>query len=299
MSSGQVTPAVTPADRLGMMLFLGTLLHGLIILGINFSTAQPEPAPRPVLDIILVNNKSPQPPEKADYLAQTNQQGGGTFEEKIKPSRLVKIPSAKPDNSFNKTAPKPTIQKSAMEKTIKKKHITSVKGKDTVLSKPDKTQEKQYRKAEDTRKLINHSLEIAGLTIDIDKKIENYASRPRKKHINANTREFAPAAYMAAWTRKVERIGNLNYPEQARRQNLSGRLQLTVGINKDGSIQEIIMQRKSGYAVLDDAAIRVVKLGAPYARIPDSIQENGEPVDILYITRTWEFTSINTWLNRK
>ncbi len=299
MSSVQVTPAVTPADRLGMMLFLGALIHGLIILGISFSTAQPEPEkPLPTLDIILVQSKSITPPEKADYLAQANQEGGGTLEKKTKPSKPVKGPSLKPNNSISKTIPKPVAQKPVEKKVVKKKLITSTRGKDIVLSKPDKKQKTQKKKVEDTRKLISRSLEIASLTAEINKKIEHYASRPRKKHINASTREFAPAAYMTAWTRKVERIGNLNYPDEARRQKLSGRLQLTVGINKDGSIREIIMQRKSGHPVLDDAAVRVVKLGAPYARIPDSIQENGAPVDILYITRTWEFTSANTWLDR-
>lgn len=299
MPSVQVTPAVTPADRLGMMLFLGALLHGLFILGTSFSTAEPEPEkPLPTLDIILVQNKSIKAPDKADYLAQANQQGGGTLEEKTRPSKPVQGPSLKPNHSLSKTQPKPLAQKPVEKKVVKQKLITSVKGQDIVLSKAEKKKTPPRKKIRDTSTLINRSLEIASLTAEIDRKRQLYASRPRKKHINASTREYAPASYMADWTRKVERIGNLNYPDEARRQKLSGMLQLTVAINKDGSIRDIIIQRKSGHPVLDDAAVRVVKLGAPYAPIPDNIQENGEPVDILYITRTWEFTSSNTWLDR-
>ena len=294
MSNIALTPAVTPGDRLGMMLFLGVLLHGLIILGVSFDVAKPKKPPAlPTLDIILVPNQSVTPPKKADYLAQANQQGGGTVEEKIKPSQPVSGPVPQPNHQLTRhqdlRSPANKTPTQASDKII-----TSKKGQDIVLAKPKAKTQPQLTKDE-VRKLVRHSLEIASLTAQVSQKIENYASRPRKKHINANVREYAPAAYMAAWTRKVQRLGNLNYPEEARRKKLSGRLQLTVGINKDGSIREVIVQRRSGHPILDQAAVRVVKLGAPYARIPDSITENGQPVDILYITRTWEFTSANVW----
>ncbi len=297
MSSVLLTPAVTPGDRLGMTLFLGAMLHGLLILGISFATPEPDKAdPLPTLDIILVQNKSIKAPEKADYLAQANQQGGGTSKEKIHPSKPVKGPSLIPNNSISAVLPKPAPQEKII--TAEKKQITSTNGQDIILSQPNKKPEKKIKKVNDTQRLISRSLEIASLTEEINRKIQHYASRPRKKHINASTREFAPAAYMDAWTRKVERIGNLNYPDEARRQKLSGMLQLTVGINKDGTIHAIILKQSSGYTVLDDAAKRVVRLGAPYAKIPDSVREDGEPVDILYITRTWEFSSTNTWHDR-
>ena len=297
MSPVPLTPAVTPGDRLGMMLFLGTMLHGLLILGISFAVPEPDKTdPLPTMDIILVQSKSVKPPEKADYLAQANQQGGGTLEEKAHPSKPVKGPSPIPNNSVSQTPPKPAPQKKIIK--AEKKQITSTAGQDIVLSRPDKKPKEEINKIENTQKLINRSLEIASLTEEINRKIQHYASRPRKKHINASTREFAPAAYMDAWTRKVERIGNLNYPDEARRQKLSGLLQMTVGINKDGSIHTIILKQSSGHPVLDDAAKRVVRLGAPYAKIPDSIRQDDEPVDILYITRTWEFSSTHTWHGR-
>ena len=297
MAAIKATPAVTPGDRLGMMLFLGAMLHGLIILGVSFTS--PEPAktpPAPTLDIILVQNKSAKTPDKADYLAQANQDGGGNVDKKAHLSKPVQGPSLKPNTSISKKTPR--LARSLEPKKVKKKVVTSSKGKNIVLSKPDKKAPRKQQNITDTQRLISRSLEIASLTAEVNKKITNYANRPRKKHISARTREFAPAAYMAAWTRKVERIGNLNYPDEARRQKLSGRLRLTVAINKDGSIREIKINQPSGHKVLDDSAIRIVKLGAPYARIPNSIKEAGEPVEILYITRTWEFSSRGTWHDR-
>jgi protein TonB len=297
MAAVRATPAVTPGDRLGMMLFLGAMMHGLVILGISFTTPEPvKTPPSPMLDIILVQSKSSKAPDEADYLAQASQDGGGTVDKKSHLSKPVQGPSVTPNTSLNKHKPK--LAQSPKSKPVKKKIITSEQGKNFVLSKPDKKTPKRQQQLTNTQQLISRSLEIASLTAEINKKITSYANRPRKKHISARTREYAPAAYMNAWTRKVERIGNLNYPDEARRQRLSGRLRLTVAINKDGSIREIKVNQSSGHTVLDDSAIRIVKLGAPYARIPDNIKEGGEPVEILYITRTWEFSSSGTWRDR-
>ena len=110
--------------------------------------------------------------------------------------------------------------------------------------------------------------------------------RPRKKFISASTKEYEYAAYMDAWRRKVERVGNLNYPEEAKKLNLSGSLQLDVALNKDGTINQITIRRSSGEKVLDDAAIKIVELAAPYAKFPKNIENQ---VDILHILRTWQF----------
>lgn len=294
----KVTPAVTSGDRLGLLLFLGTMLHGLVILGISFAPPEPgENDPLPTLDIILVQNKSAKQPDEADYLAQANQQGGGSLEKKARPSQPVKGSALKLSKTLSKKLAKPANVKPAPQ-TTRMKVITSAQGRDIVLSKSDKKAPEKKTRKQDTRKLIRRSLEIASLTEEISRKIERYAKRPRRKFINAQTREFAPAAYMSAWVRKVERIGNLNYPDKARRQKMSGLLRLTVIIRKDGKVEKIILDRSSGHTVLDDAAIRIVRLGAPYARIPDSIKEEGESVKFLHITRTWEFLSSNTWRDK-
>lgn len=291
------TPAVTPGDRLGLLLFLGAMFHGLVILGISFKP--PEPAKKtdlPTLDIVLIQTKSEKKPEQADFLAQASQDGGGTVEHKTRPSQPTKGTTPVPNKSL--TSQKPRKAKSPTRtRPSKSKVITSTAGQDIVLSKPEKKPVPDTDRPS-ARELVRRSLEIASLTEELNHKIQKYAKRPRRKFINARTREFAPAAYMSAWVRKVERIGNLNYPDEARRKKLSGVLRLTVIIRKDGEVEQIIMERSSGHPVLDDAAVRIVRLGAPYAPIPDNIREEGEPVKFLHITRTWEFLSSATWRDR-
>jgi protein TonB len=89
------------------------------------------------------------------------------------------------------------------------------------------------------------------------------------------------------WRGKVEKIGNLNYPEAARAQKLYGSLVLTVAIRADGSVESVQVDRSSGKKILDAAAVRIVQLAAPYAGFPPDIRRD---TDILHITRTWTFT---------
>ena len=124
------------------------------------------------------------------------------------------------------------------------------------------------------------------MSANIRQKLETRAQRPKRKFISASTKEYRYAAYMEAWRAKVERMGNLNYPEEARRRKLSGSLLLEVALNANGTINEIMIRRSSGEKILDDAAIRIVELAAPYAPFPQKIkQETG----ILHIIRTWQF----------
>lgn len=98
--------------------------------------------------------------------------------------------------------------------------------------------------------------------------------------------KYKAAAYEQAWQSKVERVGNLNYPEVARKNKLSGTLRLSVGINPDGTIHTITVRQSSGHTELDEAAARIVRLAAPYARFPDELRAEAE---VLVITRTWRF----------
>ncbi len=116
----------------------------------------------------------------------------------------------------------------------------------------------------------------------------------RKKYISASTQDWLYASYMNAWTQKVERVGNMNYPEQALRRNMRGDLVMSVGIRADGSLESIEVLRDSGYPVLDEAAIRIVELSAPFATLPEQIASE---VDVLYITRTWRFSPDNKTFN--
>jgi len=134
-------------------------------------------------------------------------------------------------------------------------------------------------------------MDIARLTAEIDRQQQKFAKRPKKKWLNARTRESASAEYMYRWVEKVERIGNLNYPDKVRRDKLTGALVLIVGIHKNGEIESLTVDESSGHQILDDAALRIVELAAPFEALSGKLAEE---TDILYIVRTWEFQSSNS-----
>lgn len=133
--------------------------------------------------------------------------------------------------------------------------------------------------------------EISTLQNQLADNSKSFSERPKKRRISASTTEYAAAAYMRAWEMKVERIGNMNYPQQAKDQNINGSLMLSVDIRPDGSVPAngIVISRSSGYAVLDEAAIKIVRMGAPYAQIPEDVLQDN---DMLTIIRTWRFESL-------
>jgi protein TonB len=144
------------------------------------------------------------------------------------------------------------------------------------------------------RELIERSLEMARLAASVEQRENQYAKRPKRKFVSANTQEYEYAAYLRAWQARVERIGNLNYPDEARRRSLLGQLVLTVAIRRDGSVEDITIVQPSGVPVLDEAAIRTVRLAEPFGPLPDT----GDGTDILHITRTWHYLPGNVMESR-
>ncbi len=130
---------------------------------------------------------------------------------------------------------------------------------------------------------------LADLQRALDVSTKALSKRPRRLKISSSTKALAAAAYMKSWAMKVERIGNMNYPQEAKKQDINGSLMLSVDIESDGSVgpNGIVISRSSGYDVLDQAAVRIVRLGAPYAAIPKDVLPEG--YDALTIIRTWRF----------
>jgi protein TonB len=268
------TSPVTAVDRMALTLFFALVLHAMIILGITFGLHD-DPAPEnilPTMDITVSNRRTP-PPDEADYLAQTSQEGGGNTTEKVRPTQAIpeQAPAVRPQQAT--PAPAQVITTDAAEKKHhQKKNVIP----DT--SKPDV-------KATD---LIERSMEMINLNEQLNESMQAYAQRPRHIYVSARTQEFKYANYMSEWVKKVERVGNLNYPDDARRQGLSGKLIMDVTMNADGTVRNISILRPSGHAVIDEAAIRIVNLAAPFAPFPSEILKDA---DILHITRTWEFST--------
>ncbi len=288
---------ITAVDRLGLTLFVAISMHAVGILGIGFTMEPPKklpPADR-TLEIVVVHNKSTQKqPEKADFLAQHSQEGGGTKEEAVRPTTDSLQPLTKQSNKPNQvnTPMTPPTEPVAMQK----KRVISSKEEAKKKTQDAPNKPKQKRRTLNTAQLLaSTDQEISRLTAELNRKTEAYAKRPRRKFVSASTKEYKYSNYLDAWRRKVERIGNINYPDEARRKKLYGNLMLQVSLKSDGTIYEIEVRRSSGHKVLDDAAIRIVRLAAPYAPFPDEIRKE---TDILDITRTWQFLSGNRLLSK-
>jgi len=267
-------------DRLGVTLLFSLIAHGVLALGITFEYEKSAPS-LPALDVILVQSASGEKPEKADFLAQAHNSGGGTLDKAVRPSELVSSPVNTPEAGI---APRP-MQASAPKPAppTERELLTQQRAKFSVTTQTE-TPEQPPLPQPTARDVLEKKLEMARLATEIQRESEAYAKRPKKKYISANTKEYAYAAYMSAWVARVERIGNLNYPDDARREQLHGDVLLTVALRKDGTIKSIDIVQSSHHSILDDAATRIVKLAAPFPPIPTE-----EGVDELYITRTWQF----------
>ena len=282
-------PGTSSADRFGVTLLFSLIAHGVLALGLTFEYEKLAPQ-LPSIDVILVQSANSEKPEKADFLAQANNAGGGTVDQAKRPSEPLSsaIPKAVAGIApvqLENGAPRPETPTDAEMLTTKHSKFTVR----TDTAKPDTpTRPAAVEREEDQRKL-----EMAKLAQEIQRESEQYAKRPKRKYISANTKEYEFAAYMRAWVARIERIGNLNYPDEARRQQLHGQLVLTVAVNRDGSVKSTDVIQSSGHKLLDDAAIRIVKLAAPFPPFPA-----GEKVDELYITRTWQFLPGDVLRNR-
>lgn len=278
-----IKPTITDHDRFGMTFFLATIFHGMVILGITFSVSQPaDSKTAPALDIILVQTRSPIDVEDADYLAQVSQQGGGNAEEKARPRELFSAPTLSDTPGIAKQTSVQQIQKQKRNEQLalltQKDAEYSINTEiNPVKAEDDSTVDKNN---------IDQNNQTARLAAEISNIIEEQASIEKTKYLNSSTKEFTPAKYMREWINRVERVGNLNYPDQARREKLSGTLILDVVINSEGELVKTDLRQSSGHQILDDAAKRIVKLAAPFSTFPDKLRKEA---DVIHITRSWEF----------
>jgi len=275
---------VRPADRLGFTLFLAAVLHAALILGLGFSLAEPSQISK-TLEITLSTFKSEEKPKEADFLAQDNQQGSGTLEHKAAPKtteqapfqdtqvKRVTPPAAPPQPAVRQEAPKAAVATRAPQQ--QKTPVKREAAKPTVKAPP--------APVFDSAQL---SAEIASLEADLANDIQQYAKRPKIHRLSAaSTMRDKGAWYKDEWRKKVERIGNLNYPDDARRQQIYGSLRVLVSINRDGTLYEVQVLQSSGQQLLDQAALRIVRLAAPYAPFTGDLAD----IDRLEIIRTWRF----------
>ena len=278
--------AAMDAPRRNLTLALGAslLLHA-VLLAIRFTPPDfMDKAREQALEVILVNSKSKARPDKAQAKAQTNLDGGGNTDE----DRRAKTPLPPSANTREGDRLMEAKRRVADLEAQAQQQMTRLKGERSVSI--DKSKVNPVAAPEPNvsgADLASSALAIARLEGQIARQMEEYNKRPRKQFIGARTEEYRFAQYVEDWGQKIERIGNLNYPDAAKGR-LYGSLTLSVVIKANGDLKQVEVIRSSGQALLDDAARRIVRMAAPYAPFPPNIQRDTDELDI---TRTWTFTN--------
>lgn len=274
-------------DRFTKAVLVSAIVHTVFIFGLQFQKANPGLFENrsPPIDVVLVNAKSRQKPIKADVLAQHDLYGGGTVaEERQATSPLPVSPRDQPMSG--------EAEASARVQALEQQAKALMQQMKSSYQVPEQKPQAELEPRPSTpvpapTDLAQRSIEMARLQARVDQQWSDYQKRPRRGEFGINAQGYSFAQYVEDWRIKVERVGNLNYPEAARRQGLYGSLVLTVSINADGSLESVEVYRSSGSKILDAAAMKIVEMAAPY---PPFSQEMRNKVDILGITRTWTFT---------
>lgn len=268
---------------------VSVVVHAILILLVSFVGIDPRSftPPHNIMDVVLVNAKSKDRPLKADALAQANLDGGGNTDE----ARRAKTPLPAIEQSASRNEVRAAQERVTQLEQEMKTLMTQVKSSAKVLQGEVTQETAGSPNPISASDMMEKTAEIARLEAAISREYEAYQQRPKRKFVGARTTEYRFAQYVDTWRLKIERVGNLNYPEEAKAKKIYGALQLTVAIKSDGEVEDIQINRSSGKRVLDEAAKRIVRLAAPYDRFPDNIKRD---TDILHITRTWMFTRGDT-----
>ncbi|HOU66327.1 MAG TPA: energy transducer TonB [Thermomonas sp.] len=269
------------STRLGATLVLSVLVHAMVILGIGFAVEDAAPM-LPTLDVILSRTQTPLTPAQADFLAQANNQGGGEHDKSSRPTAPQAGPLPQPEDGL---APRPLHAQSPAPTPPPDARVVASANGQQALPMPQPLQQVDANQAPRGREKIDRDIEMARLAAEIQLRSQEYAKRPKRKFVSASTKEYAWADYLRGWVDRVERVGNLNYPDEARRRRIGGLVVISVGVRRDGSVESIRIVQSSHVPMLDEAATRIVKLSQPFSPLP----KTQEDPDVLHVTRTWQF----------
>ncbi len=315
------------ARVLGVTLGLAIAAHLLVILGIRIEPPRSDRRGTSTVEVVVLHQPAPQAavPDKVAAPAQVTQRGGGegqreatTRQEDVDglPEPLeARIPTLDLDLDVpppEDAPPEPAavaVPESAPQSIHDLVPAPAKSGLEPPA--PDATQALSVEPTESetfqmharppeppaasqavsaAQILTSRNQELARLAARIEERTSVFANRPRRTSVSSSTKEYKYATYLEAWRRKVEQIGNLNYPEEARRRHLYGNLILRVAVRADGGVEQVQVLRSSGFQVLDEAAVHIVQLAGPYSPFPPDIAAE---TDILDITRTWQFQRNN------
>ena len=288
MSTAEANFTFSDKDRMGMSTFMALLVHMVIILGITFAAPKlREIEGLPTLEVTLVQTRSELTPEEAEFLAQFSQIGGGDVNDDSIAQNPLPVREISEQNMDLPTQPQTPQKRVTPNREVTDLMSQEEDPRKVRVNKPKQAKTQQRLRPRDAG-FLPHSQpeqERARKWAEINRNWQEHQSKPRHKYLNARTREYKYAKYIAEWEAKVQRVGNLTYPEKVRRLGLSGEVTLDVAVNPNGSIRNITVVNSSGNKLLDDVAIRSARLAAPFAPFPPEIRSE---TDVLHMTRKWE-----------
>ncbi|MET1256549.1 energy transducer TonB [Aliikangiella maris] len=275
-------PQISQTDKVLFCAFLAIAFHGMLFFGLgfklpDFSSSQNEKT----FNVVLAQFEAEERPEKADFIGQANQQGGGESEQKVAPSATEMAQFNDPDQISSE----PQHQQKTQSQSQQTPDIITAQGEQQNIQALIKNLQSD-NSIPDAATLIDKSYRLTGLIANLDNKNVNQAHKGRKRTVSASIHRASDALYLDSWRRKIERVGNNNYPPIAKQQNIYGNLTLKVALNKNGTIHEVKILKSSGSKVLDDSALRIVRLAAPFKPLTEEMTKD---TDILEIIRVWQF----------
>ncbi|MBU6421014.1 MAG: TonB family protein [Gammaproteobacteria bacterium] len=287
------TPNISARDRLITTLFFAVLVHAIVILGIGFTAGNPGGSS--TLEVTLVQTRSVVPPAQADYIAQSNQRGQGNTRKLVRPQSPLSMPSAV--NNSGLPEGEDLVSNPGHGEGASDAHGLSNAAVDqqaAVTTVADTGQTANARampapQSPSARVLVARLLtqgDDALMPTDDPVQLPLATSpTPREAFVAVNARASRYAEYLDAWRRKIEHIGNLNFPPQIHAEHLSGSLALEVALNADGSIRDLILRKPSPHPLLDQSAIQIVKMAAPFAPFPESFRKDTNVLRFVYVWR--------------
>lgn len=277
------TSAVSSNDRLSFTLFLAAALHGLLIFGIAFELTKPADS-APSVTVTLATSESSEVPDEADFVAQSNQQGSGTLEEakEITTDKLSPFSSQTIEDTQTLNE-----KRASVDDPVETQAITSIAAEEKIKQAKTNTDKPRNEQGKNTRDIQSISQEIASLNAKLDRQRQQYSKRPRELVLTSvSTKASRDAAYLNDWTRKVESVGNQNFPREAVSQRITGSLRLQSIIKWNGTLIKAEILESSGHRILDDAALQIIHRAAPFLPFPLDIRKD---YDQMAIIRTWHF----------
>ncbi len=277
-------------ERFRFMVFLSACAHALLVLGVGF-TYIGDANDKSSIEVTLAQYRSQIQPDDADFIAQENQTGSGSKDEATVPSSPF-MPDLN-DADINEVLPSPEAQ--VLKETLEQPALTalsSINGEQVLAHQRDTPEQEEKRAPTEQSSSEEISLAIASLQAQLDLQQQAFARQPRKYTLSsASARKSHEASYLDSWRRRVEAVGNINYPIQARQRQIYGNVRMLISLNALGQIRETRIIQSSGESLLDQAAVDIVNLAAPFEPFPEELKAEA---DILEIVRTFRFHEGNT-----